>query len=146
MYLLPTVVIIKEKRNRLIGTEFPFPFITVIGVQDEEHMKRLIGNSLVLALITDDQDLVRKLLTLPRVSKVYMGELTCAISASEPHEGLISDFLFQKKAYRTHIGEDVRSFAKFYGDLKKCWSTERVHEPQDRERLPTLFRKLKGKA
>lgn len=145
MYLLPTVVMIKEKKNRLIGTEFPFPFITVIGVQDEKQMKSLIGNSLVLALITDDQDLVRELLTLPRVSKVYIGELTCAISASEPHEGLLSDFLFQKKAYRTRIGEDVRSFAKFYGDLKKRWSAERVHEPQDRERLPALFKKLKGK-
>lgn len=143
-YLLPTVVRVKEPENRLLGAEFPFPFITVIGVQDAQQMRRLIGNSLVLSLITDDQDLTREMLTLPRVGKVYMGELTCAINAAEPHEGLLSDFLFQKKAYRTYIGEDIRSFAKFYGNLKQRWATGRAQEPPDRDRLPALFRKLKG--
>ncbi|MFQ5818866.1 MAG: aldehyde dehydrogenase family protein [Candidatus Heimdallarchaeota archaeon] len=144
-YLLPSVVWIKEKGNRLLGTEFPFPFITVIGVQDKEEMKTLIGNALVLALITDDLKLTRELLSLPRVGKVYVGELTCAISAAEPHEGLLSDFLFEKKAYRTRIGEDVRSFAKLYGKIKHRWSAGRTYEPHEKERLPALFRKLKGK-
>jgi len=144
-YLLPTVIRIKVTENRLLGAELPFPFITVIGVQDKEQMKRLIGNALVLALITDDQDLIREMLTLPRVGKVYVGELTCAISPTEPHEGLLSDFLFEKKAYRAFIGEDSRSFAILYGDIKRRWDGGRADEPQDRNRLPALFRKLKGK-
>lgn len=144
-YLLPTVIKITETENRLLGTEFPFPFITVYGMEDVEQLKKGIGNALVLAMVTEDLSLIQEMLTLPNVGKVYVGDLTCAISAAEPHEGLLSDFLFQKKAYRSYYGEDVRSFAKLYGKLKQRWGTEKDQQLYDPDRLPALFRTLKGK-
>ena len=66
----------------------------------EEDFEKVIKNTLTLSIYTDDKTKIDKALRDPTVKKVYLKQPTCDINPAEPHEGLLTEFLYTKKAVR----------------------------------------------
>lgn len=95
-YLNPTVIHIeKDGKNHPLFTELPFQYSVIT-----DYEEGILDNSLVLAMITDDEEKIEKALMNPNIEKVYVGTATCDIKIKEPHEGFLTDFLYKKKAFR----------------------------------------------
>ncbi len=109
-YLLPTVLLL-DRKNPLYGAEFPFPFISVAQVNEEEVVDAL-GHSLAVTIVPSYKlkpGMVEDLLMNPGISKVYAGNHgTHEIDLKEPHEGYVADFIFEKKAFRNSMGYQKR--------------------------------------
>ncbi|GBD99999.1 methylmalonate-semialdehyde dehydrogenase [acylating] [bacterium BMS3Abin07] len=102
-FIFPTVILCKDYNSPLFGKEFPFPFITVTEV-DRDGILDAASDSLVVTLLSDDDELFKKLLFCPDIGKVYHGVFpTTDIDFQDPHEGFISDFLFKTKALKGGI-------------------------------------------
>lgn len=103
-FLQPTVILSRECRvtpTGLFGKEFSFPFVTVAEEPDVEAIVRAASGSLVVSLLSHNDALRHKLLFTPEIFKVYQGAITTTdIDFQDPHEGFISNFLFQTKALR----------------------------------------------
>jgi len=103
-FLLPTVVYCtgKSKQSTLFGKEYPFPFITVIEQHEEDQIVAAAAGGLAVTLLSNNPTLYNKILFSPDIAKLYHGYFaTTDIDFQDPHEGLISDFLFTTKALRT---------------------------------------------
>ncbi len=100
-FILPTVIKCNSYKHPLFGVELLSPFLTIAQVNDCREMFEAARDSLSLSVITEDKNLVHKLLLEPSIQKVYNGNhVTCALSPAEPHEGFLTEFLYQVKAYR----------------------------------------------
>lgn len=99
-FLLPTVVLCDSYRHPLFGKEYPFQFLTVAEVPDEE-LVTAARNSLAVTVVSQDRALVENVVLEPSIKKVYTGsKYTCDFDPAEPHEGYIAELLFEFKAYR----------------------------------------------
>jgi thienamycin biosynthesis protein ThnO len=107
-FLRPTVLL-AETHSSLFGTELPFPFVAVAPVS-REAVVGAVCNSLIVSVLDtsgDDQELLEALATEPTISKVFAGEhFDRGYEPTDPHEGYLADFLFQKKPLR--FGADVK--------------------------------------
>lgn len=100
-FMLPTVIHCDSYRHPLFGVELPSPFLSIVQVKDCKELCEATKDSLALSVITEDKKLVHKLLLEPSVKKVYNGNhVTCSVCPGEPHEGFLTDFLYEAKAYR----------------------------------------------
>lgn len=97
LFLRPTVLLI-DVEDPLFGTEFPFPFVTVAGVR-RSSIVQAARKSLIVYLADYNKTLIDELLLESSIDKVFSGdEYDREYDPAEPHEGFLSDFLFQKKA------------------------------------------------
>ncbi len=147
-YLLPSVFLCrnKNKKSRLFGLELPFPFMTILPVDDYKETLKYIDRSLVISLFSENQNFAKNILELPHVEKLYLEELTCGINPAEPHEGFPSEFLFRSKAYRPKPGIDTKSFAEFYAHqfarIVDRGSRRRAKGLPQKSELLTKFKKI----
>ena len=98
--ILPSVLFVPAT-DPLFGAEFLFPFLAVAEIRDDQLL-RALKRSLTVTTIGLPLSLAESILLHPDVGKVYDGKhyATTDIDLREPHEGLLADFLFAKKAVR----------------------------------------------
>lgn len=103
-FLRPTVLRV-DRRSSLFRVELPFPFVTVASCP----RSTVVGDcrdSLVVGVVgpTDDPGvagLLADLVAEPTVGKVFAGDhFDRGYDPTDPQEGFLADFLFQKKAVR----------------------------------------------
>jgi acyl-CoA reductase-like NAD-dependent aldehyde dehydrogenase len=99
-YLLPTVVLCESPDHTLANKEFLFPFASVVKVNPEEIPERL-GKTLVVTAITEDEELIERLVTSPLVDRLNIGAIpTLKIGWDQPHEGNLFEHLYARRAFQ----------------------------------------------
>jgi len=98
-FLRPTVLL-TQVESPLFGTELPFPFVAVAPVARDQVLDA-VRNSLIVSVLDangSDAELLEDLAAEPTISKVFAGDhFDRGYEPTDPHEGYLSDFLFQKK-------------------------------------------------
>ncbi|MEV6163384.1 aldehyde dehydrogenase family protein [Streptomyces sp. NPDC052052] len=80
------------------GIELPFPCVWVAPWTPEAGTK-VLRDSLVLTVLTRQEELIDRLLDEPTISNVYVGdEPTHRIEPGLPHDGFLGEFLMRSKA------------------------------------------------
>jgi acyl-CoA reductase-like NAD-dependent aldehyde dehydrogenase len=96
-YLLPTVVH-AGRDHPLARCEFPFPFVSVVEVREDE-MPECLGHSLVVTAITGNPRLIQRLIDSPLVDRLNLGPIpTVKIGWDQPHEGNLFEHLYSRRA------------------------------------------------
>lgn len=99
-YLLPTVVHCESPEHSLANREFLFPYASVVKVS-QDQIPNVLGPSLVVTAITQDQELVERLIASPLVDRLNIGPIpTLQISWDQPHEGNLFDHLYSRRAFQ----------------------------------------------
>lgn len=97
-YLLPTVVLCDGAQHALANREFLFPFASVVQVKPEQ-LPEVLGPSLAVALITDDEELKSRFLTRSTAHRLNLGDIpTPHIGWDQPHEGNLFEHLYLRRA------------------------------------------------
>ena len=103
-YLLPTVVLCDEPNHPLANREYLFPFASVVKVA-QAQIPEVLGPSLVVTAITDDPDLIQRLIASPHVDRLNIGAVpTNQVSWDQPHEGNLFEHLFGRRAFQRAVG------------------------------------------
>ncbi len=98
-YLLPTVIECSAD-HPLANREFLFPFVSVVETP-ESTMPEILGPSLVITAITENQAFRKRLLASPHVGRLNFGGIpTMQISWDQPHEGNLFDHLYGRRAFQ----------------------------------------------
>jgi len=98
-YLLPTVVQCSID-HPLANREFLFPFVSVVETP-EASMPEILGPSLVITAITENEAFRERLLASPHVGRLNFGAIpTMQISWDQPHEGNLFDHLYGRRAFQ----------------------------------------------
>ena len=98
-FLLPTVVWCEEADHPLAQAEYPFPFVSVVELPENELVERL-GPSLVVSAITGDPGLRRRLLAAAHIDRLGFGAIpTSKVSWDQPHEGNLFEHLYRRRAF-----------------------------------------------
>jgi len=96
-YLLPTVLL-ADRAHPLANREYMFPFVSVVEVPEDE-MPDCLGHSLVVTAITDNSELIERLVASPLVDRLNIGSLpTTRIGWDQPHEGNLFEHLYARRA------------------------------------------------
>jgi len=99
-YLLPTIILCESPDHPLANREYLFPFASVVQVKQDEIPERL-GSSLVVTAITNDSNLIRRLVSSPLVDRLNLGAIpTNQVSWDQPHEGNLFDHLYSRRAFQ----------------------------------------------
>jgi acyl-CoA reductase-like NAD-dependent aldehyde dehydrogenase len=99
-YLLPTIVHCPTAEHPLANREFLFPFASVVEVEESE-IPRALGPSLVVTAITQNRQLINRLLASPLVGRLNLGAIsTNHIQWDQPHEGNLFDHLYARRAFQ----------------------------------------------
>jgi acyl-CoA reductase-like NAD-dependent aldehyde dehydrogenase len=99
-YLLPTILLCDSSEHPMANREYMFPFASVVKVSRDEIPKAL-GSSLVVTAITEDEDLIRDLVTSTNVDRLNVGPVpTNQISWDQPHEGNLFEHLYARRAFQ----------------------------------------------
>ena len=102
-YLLPTVLLCEEPTHPLANREFLFPFASVVKVS-QDQIPRALGPSLVVTAITNDSNLIQKLVNSPNVDRLNVGAVpTNQISWDQPHEGNLFEHLYARRAFQRAV-------------------------------------------
>ena len=97
--LRPAVHLLHHPDPTKLNTELPFPRVWVSPWSRDGGLAPL-RNSLVLTVLTSDDDLVDDLLAEPTVTNVYRGPVPTHHAAPHiPHEGFLADFLMRNKGF-----------------------------------------------
>lgn len=99
-FLRPTVIWCEDPEHPLANTEFPFPFVSVVEISSSQLVES-IGSTLVASVISDDSDLIDKLITTPHIDRLNIGAIpTNQISWDSPHEGNLFEHLYRQRAFQ----------------------------------------------
>jgi hypothetical protein len=99
-YLLPTIVYCESPEHPLANREFLFPFASVVEVEPE-RMPEAFGPSLVVTALTNDPELIERLITSPHVDRLNIGPIpTMQIAWDQPHEGNLFEHLYARRAFQ----------------------------------------------
>jgi Aldehyde dehydrogenase family len=99
-YLLPTIVLCEDALHPLANREFLFPFASVVKAQ-QDRIPEAIGPSLVVTAITNDPELIRRLVASPNVDRLNLGAVpTNQVSWNQPHEGNLFEHLYARRAFQ----------------------------------------------
>jgi acyl-CoA reductase-like NAD-dependent aldehyde dehydrogenase len=99
-YLLPTIVLCNEPEHPLANKEFLFPYAGVTTFKRDE-LPGVLGPSLVVTAITNDQKLINDLVAAANVDRLNIGPVaTNQISWDQPHEGNLFDHLYARRAFQ----------------------------------------------
>jgi acyl-CoA reductase-like NAD-dependent aldehyde dehydrogenase len=98
-YLLPTIVHCELPDHPLANREFLFPYASVVEVKPAE-LPHILGSSLVVTAITSDEELIRRMVSSPRVDRLNIGAVaTNQVSWDQPHEGNLFEHLYARRAF-----------------------------------------------
>ena len=98
MYLLPTLVQCASFDHPLANREFLFPYASLVEVP-QSKMLEVIGPSLVVSAITQDEQFISELLASPHIERLNIGPLpTSRVQWDQPHEGNLIEFLYRRRA------------------------------------------------
>ena len=99
-YLLPTIVHCESHEHPLANREFLFPFASVVEVP-QDQLLNVIGPSLVVSAITNDQAFIDRIVASPHVDRLNIGAIpTMHISWDQPHEGNLFEHLYARRAFQ----------------------------------------------
>jgi len=99
-YLLPTIVLCEAPTHPLANREFLFPFASVVKVK-QDQIPEMLGPSLVVTAITNDANLIQKLIASPHVDRLNIGAVpTNQVSWDQPHEGNLFEHLYARRAFQ----------------------------------------------
>ncbi len=99
-FLCPTVIWCETPDHPLANTEFPFPFVSVVEVPPSQLVES-IGSTLVASVISEDADLIGKLMATPQIDRLNIGAIpTNQISWDSPHEGNLFEHLYRQRAFQ----------------------------------------------
>jgi acyl-CoA reductase-like NAD-dependent aldehyde dehydrogenase len=99
-YLLPTVVLCEGPEHSLANREYLFPFASVVKA-NQNDIPEVLGPSLVVTAITEDPELIRRLVSSPNVDRLNIGPVpTSQISWDQPHEGNLFEHLYARRAFQ----------------------------------------------
>ena len=97
--LRPAVHLMQRPDVDAINVEMPFPCVWVSAWSRDDGLAPL-RNSLVLNVITTDDDLIDELLAEPTITNVYSGgHATQFAKPHVPHDGFLADFLMRNKGF-----------------------------------------------
>ena len=97
--LRPAVHLLATPDPTKLNVELPFPCVWVSPWSRADGIAPL-RNSLVLNVITTDDDLIDELVNEPTVTNVYRGRHATHYTAPHiPHEGFLADFLMRNKGF-----------------------------------------------
>jgi len=97
--LRPAVQLLTGPDPEKLNVELPFPCVWV-STWSRGHGFAPLRNSLVLNVITDDDDLIDDLVSEPTVTNVYSGRYpTYHAAPNIPHDGFLADFLMRNKGF-----------------------------------------------
>jgi acyl-CoA reductase-like NAD-dependent aldehyde dehydrogenase len=97
--LRPAVHLMTEPAVERLNVELPFPCVWVSAWSRGDGLPPL-RNSLVLNVITTDDDLIDDLVGEPTVINVYSGRRPTYFAAPHiPHDGFLADFLMRNKGF-----------------------------------------------
>jgi NAD-dependent aldehyde dehydrogenases len=97
-YLLPTLVRCDSFAHPLANREFLFPYASVVEVP-QAQVTDVMGYSLVVTAITQDEALLSRLLASPHVERLNIGPLsTTKVRWDQPHEGNLFEFLYRRRS------------------------------------------------
>ena len=100
-YLLPTVIRCDDREHALANREFLFPFASVVECPVAE-MAAAIGPSLVVTALTQDQAMIRSLMSAANVDRLNVGAIpTWQLSWDQPHEGNLFEHLYRQRAFQS---------------------------------------------
>ena len=95
--LLPAVFQLDDPTAPQTGVELPFPCVWIAPWTPEAGTEPL-KNTLVLNAMTQDTQLIDRLLGEPTISNLYLGSRpTHWMDPSVPHDGYLADFLMRNK-------------------------------------------------
>jgi hypothetical protein len=98
LFMLPTVIFTENAGHTLFNREFLFPYVAVTEV-DQANMLGMLGPSLVVTAITDDERLKKQILSSPHIDRLNVGPVaTSMIHWDQPHEGNLFEFLYRRRA------------------------------------------------
>jgi acyl-CoA reductase-like NAD-dependent aldehyde dehydrogenase len=102
-YLLPSVIYCDSPDHPIFNKEYLFPFVTVVESEQKDFFN-IIGQSLIVSGITEDESLSRELLECPLIDRLNIGPIpTTRLDWDQPHEGNLFEFLYKRRAIqRTH--------------------------------------------
>ena len=99
-YLLPAIVHVDSPDHSLANKEFLFPFASVVEVP-ERDVPEILGPTLVLTAITNDEKFRRRLLGATHIGRLNFGAIqTNRIVWDQPHEGNLFDHLYARRAFQ----------------------------------------------
>jgi acyl-CoA reductase-like NAD-dependent aldehyde dehydrogenase len=99
-FLLPTVVLCEGPEHSLANREYLFPFASVVKASQKD-IPEVLGPSLVVTAITEDPELIRRLVSSPNVDRLNIGPVpTSQISWDQPHEGNLFEHLYARRAFQ----------------------------------------------
>ena len=99
-YLLPTIVQCDGPDHPLANREFLFPFASIVEVE-QSRIPEILGPSLVVTAITDDQEFIGRLVASPVVDRLNLGAVpTNQVSWDQPHEGNLFEHLYARRAFQ----------------------------------------------
>jgi acyl-CoA reductase-like NAD-dependent aldehyde dehydrogenase len=99
-YLLPTVLHCEDASHPLANREFLFPFASVVEAP-QDSIPSALGPSLVVTAITEDDELIRRLVASPDVGRLNLGSVpTTRVSWNQPHEGNLFEHLYARRAFQ----------------------------------------------
>ncbi|OPZ91273.1 MAG: hypothetical protein BWY74_02009 [Firmicutes bacterium ADurb.Bin419] len=96
--IFPTVLLVKNKKSGAFGLELPFPFVSVIQIEENEIIE-YAKNTLIMSVISGKVELVKDLCYEKSILKIFSGaNVERGYNYLDPHEGYMLDFLNHKKA------------------------------------------------
>lgn len=99
--LRPAVFQVAEPHAPQVGAELPFPCVWV-GPWTRSAGMTPVRHTLVLTVLTQDRELVSRLVDEPSIRNVYIGDRhTHWMSFGVPHDGFLGDFLMWNKGVAT---------------------------------------------
>jgi acyl-CoA reductase-like NAD-dependent aldehyde dehydrogenase len=97
-YLLPTIVRCDKPGHPLANTELLFPFASVVESPQDKVLDQ-IGSTLVLSVITHDDEFIARALSASNVDRLNVGAVpTVKVSWDQPHEGNLFEHLYKQRA------------------------------------------------
>ena len=97
-FLHPTLIYCDSMEHPLADREFMFPYASIVEVPQHE-MLNVVGYSLVVSAITEDEAWIHELLDSPNIDRLNIGALpTSVVKWDQPHEGNLFEFLYKRRA------------------------------------------------
>jgi len=93
----PAVIELRSPSDPLLSRELPFPCVWVAPFHRDAIES--LSDSLVVAMLTDADELVSRALELPAVANVYVGRPTSWLHPDVPHDGFLGEFLMRSKGF-----------------------------------------------
>ena len=95
-FLRPTVLWCSNADHPLARTEYPFPFVSVVEV-DEAKAVSWMGDTLVLSALTDNPALRQACAMSTSIDRLYTdGEKTTVVDWTRPYQGNLFELLYRR--------------------------------------------------